>query len=151
MERYPTPDMESYAGVLDRRLEALLVDALVVVLATGVLAYLAGIIFIGGQYGGLGAAFLGIQFVSPFVLLGYQTAFEGYYGQTLGKHLRGIVVVNGDGSAVGWFGAIVRNLLRIVDALPAFYLIGIVAAYLTDNHQRLGDLAGSTVVVNTEN
>ncbi|MFB6233980.1 MAG: RDD family protein [Halopenitus sp.] len=149
MDRNPTPDMSEYAGVLDRRLEALLIDGLLVVLTLGVLGYLGGTLLVGGAVGGVGGALVGIQFVAPFALIGYQTAMEGYYGRTVGKSLRNIVVVDEDGSSVGWGGAVVRNLLRIVDALPAFYVVGVVVAYLTDDHQRLGDLAGSTVVVHT--
>jgi uncharacterized RDD family membrane protein YckC len=36
-----------------------------------------------------------------------------------------------------------------VDALPAFYVVGIVASLVTDDNQRLGDLATDTVVVHT--
>jgi uncharacterized RDD family membrane protein YckC len=58
-------------------------------------------------------------------------------------------VVESDGTHLSWGSSLVRNLLRIVDALPVFYLVGIVVAYLTDDHQRIGDLAGSTIVVHT--
>jgi hypothetical protein len=43
--------------------------------------------------------------------------------------------------------AIVRNLVRIVDFLPAYYLAGAVAIFVTRRNQRLGDLAAGTVVV----
>jgi len=141
--------MSEHAGVLDRRAEALLVDGLLVVGGVMLLAYLAGTLFLSGPYDGVGAIFA-VQIIAPFLLLGYQAGFEGYYGQTLGKRSRGIVVVNDDGSPVSWVGAIARNVLRIVDGLPMFYLLGIVVAYLTDEHQRIGDLAGSTVVVSTQ-
>ena len=149
MIRYPTPNMDERASVLGRRFEAVLIDGLLVTLSMAVIGYLAGTLFVGGEYGGLGSSLLAVQFGAPVVLLGYQTALEGYYGQTLGKRLRGIVVVGTDGSHLSWGSSILRNLLRIVDALPAFYIVGIVVAYLTDDHQRVGDLAGSTVVVHT--
>lgn len=150
MERYPTPDMDSFAGFLDRRFEAFLLDGLLVVIATAILGYLVGALAIGGQYGGFGGAYLAAGFGSPFALLAYNIGLEGYYGQTLGKRLRGIVVVNEDGSNVGWFGAIVRNLLRFIDALPSFYIVGVISAYLSDETQRIGDRLGSTVVVYTQ-
>ena len=43
---------------------------------------------------------------------------------TLGKLLLGLRVVNVDGSRIGWGASIIRNLLRIIDALPFFYLFG---------------------------
>lgn len=149
MERHPQPDMEKYAGVLDRRLEALLVDGLLVVVVVGVLGYALGAVTVGGALGGFGGAILAMQVGAPFALLGYQTVMEGYYGQTLGKAVRNIVVVQSDGSQMTWGSAIIRNLLRIIDALPVFYILGIVVAYLRDDPQRLGDIAGDTVVVYT--
>jgi uncharacterized RDD family membrane protein YckC len=83
-------------------------------------------------------------------LLLYQTGFEGYYGQTIGKRLRGVVVVRADGSRCTWGAAVVRNLLRVIDVPPVFYAVGIVTAYVSSNHQRLGDFAGKTLVVSTK-
>lgn len=146
MERHPAPDMDQYAGVLDRRLEALFLDGIVVGVAVLALGYVAGLLFADS---GLGGAILASWFGVPVGLFAYQIGMEGYYGQTLGKYLRGIVVVSRDGSEMTWGKAAIRNLLRVVDALPAFYLVGVLAAYLTDDHQRIGDLAGQTVVVYT--
>jgi hypothetical protein len=41
----------------------------------------------------------------------------------------------------------VRNLVRIVDFLPAYYAIGCVSMVLTRRSQRLGDLAAGTLVI----
>jgi len=41
----------------------------------------------------------------------------------------------------------VRNFLRIVDFLPAFYVVGVIAILATSQNQRLGDLAAGTLVV----
>jgi hypothetical protein len=43
--------------------------------------------------------------------------------------------------------ALIRNLVRIVDFLPSYYLIGAIAIFVTRRNQRLGDLAAGTVVV----
>ena len=149
MEKYPTPDMDNYAGVLDRRFEALLIDGLLVSAVAVVLGAVAGSVLIDHTLGTLGGVFIGLQFGAPFGLLVYQTAFEGYYGQTVGKRYRNIVVVKSDGSQMTWGAAAIRNVLRIVDALPTLYIVGIIVASVTDDTQRLGDLAGDTVVVHT--
>jgi len=52
-----------------------------------------------------------------------------------------------DGSPIGWSESIIRNLLRIVDALPTLYLLGAILVLVTDDEQRLGDIAANTVVV----
>jgi uncharacterized RDD family membrane protein YckC len=46
--------------------------------------------------------------------------------------------------------SVVRNLLRLVDNPPGIYLVGLVATWLTDRDQRLGDLAADTVVARAQ-
>jgi uncharacterized RDD family membrane protein YckC len=67
-------------------------------------------------------------------------------GATLGKRMVGIRVVGEDGEHVTIGAAIVRNLLRLVDAL-FFYLVAFVFAVTSTRGQRLGDRAAHTVVV----
>lgn len=141
--------MDEYAGVLDRRFEAVLLDGILVGFVVGTLGLLGGTLLISGPVAGFAAAYLAMVFVYPVALLGYQIGLEGYYGQTVGKHLRGIVVVKSDGTACTWGASLGRNLLRIVDGLPSFYLVGVVTAMATGQHQRVGDLAADTVVVET--
>jgi hypothetical protein len=40
-----------------------------------------------------------------------------------------------------------RNLVRYVDQIPFFYAVGVITMFVTDQHQRLGDLAAGTLVV----
>jgi hypothetical protein len=42
---------------------------------------------------------------------------------------------------------VVRNLLRLIDIVPGFYLVGGVVCLLTRKSQRLGDIAAGTVVI----
>ena len=44
-------------------------------------------------------------------------------------------------------GALVRNLLRLIDALPGFYLVGIATLFVTGSGKRIGDYAAGTIVV----
>jgi uncharacterized RDD family membrane protein YckC len=77
-------------------------------------------------------------------------------GQTIGKRLIGIRVQRRDGSRPGLRGALLRNLLRVVDASPILGLLalplvfvpllGIVFIAATTLHRRPGDLAAGTVV-----
>lgn len=145
MERHPTPDMDSYPGFLDRRFEAFFLDAVIVAVLVSVIGF--GVV--AGVLGDPAVAAVAVMVLAPVLIFAYQIGFEGYYGQTPGKRARGIVVVSADGSDVTWFGAVARNLLRVVDVLPAFYIVGLVSAYLSDKHQRIGDLVGKTVVVHT--
>ena len=98
--------------------------------------------------GELGEGFLYLNLFA--VLWLYNVLFEIFMnGATPGKRVLGLRVVNADGTPVGWSGAVVRNLIRPVDALPSVYTIGLLSVLLTKNMQRLGDLAANTVVVFT--
>ena len=83
-----------------------------------------------------------------FLYYGYFAAFETLWnGQTPGKRAVGLRVISETGRPIGAFDAILRNLLRIVDQLPAIYAVGTLSIFLTSKNQRLGDLAAGTVVV----
>ena len=73
----------------------------------------------------------------------------GFGGQTPGKRLLGIRVVRRDGAPVGWVESVLRNLLRVVDFLPAFYATGLLAMLSGREARRLGDLVAGTVLVRT--
>lgn len=86
-----------------------------------------------------------------FVQWGYWTVAEVFFkGQTPGKRLLGIRVVRQDGSPVGLFESAVRNLLRLVDFLPALYPVGLTTMLIDRQNRRLGDLAAGTVLVRVE-
>jgi uncharacterized RDD family membrane protein YckC len=68
-------------------------------------------------------------------------------GQTIGKRLLRLRVVDAYGLRLQFSQVVIRNLLRFVDMLPAFYLVGGTAALLNARAQRLGDLAANTVVI----
>ncbi|MGH2406039.1 MAG: RDD family protein [bacterium] len=80
------------------------------------------------------------------LLLGYFTVAEAAFGATLGKTAAGIRVRRVGGAPIGLLGALLRNLLRIVDA-QGFYLVAVVSIIVTKHRQRLGDLAAKSVVV----
>ena len=91
---------------------------------------------------------LTIEVVSLVVLLAYFILAEGAFSRTLGKALLGIEVRRArDGAPITWGQAVARNLLRIVDMLPAIYLVGLAAVLIGPRPQRLGDRAARTLVV----
>ena len=77
----------------------------------------------------------------------YYVVLEGVTGTTLGKLTLGLKVIRLDGEPYGWRSVLIRNLLRVVDMLPAFYLLGIVSIRRTSLKQRLGDRVAGTQVV----
>lgn len=87
--------------------------------------------------------------VAYFVVsIGYGIFFEWTWrGQTIGKRLFHLRVTDVEGMRLQFNQIVVRNLLRFVDALPAFYLVGGLTSWLNAKCQRLGDIAANTIVI----
>ena len=68
-------------------------------------------------------------------------------GQTLGKRLMRLRVIDAAGLHLDFTQVMVRNLLRTLDMLPVLYLVGGCVALATRKCQRLGDLAAGTIVI----
>ena len=82
------------------------------------------------------------------ISIGYGIACEwGWRGQTLGKKLFRLRVVDVEGMRLQFNQIVTRNLLRFVDSLPVVYFVGGLACWFSPKCQRLGDLAANTVVI----
>ncbi|MFH1326614.1 MAG: RDD family protein [archaeon] len=82
----------------------------------------------------------------------YFVILEAYFGQTVGKKIMKINVVDyKDNKRIGIKKSLIRNLLRLVDGLPAFNLLGLFLIIYTKNHQRFGDMIAKTFVIKLEN
>jgi uncharacterized RDD family membrane protein YckC len=80
-------------------------------------------------------------------ILFYFIVLEGVFGRTVGKWFIGIQVVNKDAEIPGLRKALLRNLLRIVDSLPAFNILGVILIIRSPEKARFGDLVSGTRVV----
>jgi uncharacterized RDD family membrane protein YckC len=87
-----------------------------------------------------------VVLVSIFTLqYGYFLVFEGAWrGQTPGKKIAQIRVIEQNGQPIGWPAAMIRNVLRIVDSLM---FLGILVILIDKNERRLGDMAAGTIVI----
>jgi uncharacterized RDD family membrane protein YckC len=89
-----------------------------------------------------------IGVVAFAVFWGYDVGFEVLAGgRTPGKRSSGLRVVLEGGQPITFSASAVRNLMRLVDFLPTFYLVGIVSILVSAQNQRLGDLVAGAVVV----
>jgi uncharacterized RDD family membrane protein YckC len=68
-------------------------------------------------------------------------------GKTPGKRWTGIRVVRSGGRPITLTRSAVRNILRIIDILPGFYLVGMTTIFIAPKNQRIGDLAAGALVV----
>jgi uncharacterized RDD family membrane protein YckC len=133
------------AGPISRMM-ALIVDLAVIAALARVIEQLAAPLAVFGV--DLAGA---VRIVAYFVMsLVYAAAAEWLWrGQTIGKRLMRLRVVDASGLRLEPAQVIVRNLMRFVDALPALYLVGGIACVASSRRQRLGDLAAGTVVIRT--
>lgn len=85
------------------------------------------------------------------VFFGYFILFEALRGgRTPGKQIVGIRVVRDGGYPVDFGSALVRNLVRVAEVAFGFYAVSAVAALLSKENKRLGDMAAGTIVVRDE-
>jgi uncharacterized RDD family membrane protein YckC len=91
----------------------------------------------------------GFVMISLLVLpVAYGVMLEWFWqGQTIGKKMFRLRVMDADGLRLQFHQVLMRNLVRFVDMLPGFYLFGGLACLFSRKSQRLGDLAASTIVV----
>jgi uncharacterized RDD family membrane protein YckC len=132
---------------MGRRVVAALID-LVVVVALLTVAALA----FGHAHASGGSASVSVHGVGALVwfaaTFAYYLVTEATLGGTLGKLLLGIRVTRVDGGAPSWGQIAGRTALRVVDILPALYLVGFIVALASGpRQQRVGDHAAGTVVV----
>jgi len=142
-----------------RRLPAYLIDlavqALLLTAVCWALALVFGFLELPGSFLGL---FLVIVFLVQWFYGGLLEAV--WNGQTLGKRAMHLRVVTIRGQPIRAWQAVLRNVLRIVDAMPLvplawgvpelawpFFTVGLVSASFSDRFQRLGDMAAGTMVI----
>jgi uncharacterized RDD family membrane protein YckC len=133
-------DLEVVLAGLGSRVAAALFDLVLQVLAIFALG------FVGALFGDAGVVLVAVG--GLLVMLGYPILAEAFAGgQTVGKRILGLTVVRLDGSPVTFLGAVIRNVLRVIDILPGTYLVGAVAIFVSPRNQRVGDIAAGTLVV----
>jgi len=81
------------------------------------------------------------------VIFLYFVILEGFAGGTAGKGMLRLRIVGADGERVGLGKALLRNILRIVDGLPAFGILGAVLITSSPEKARFGDCVAGTRVI----
>lgn len=139
---------------LGSRFVAALVDQLIQWAVMLAMLLLGVVVFGGdaltGEDGETGVILFWAALVLVFFLIqfGYHVLFETRAGgRTPGKRWTGLRVVRLGGGPVTFTASAIRNLVRIVDALPGAYAVGIIALLSSSRNQRLGDMAAGTLVI----
>lgn len=139
-----------YVG-FGRRLVAVLLDALII----GVVQSLVGVLFGGATLFAMnssqdvaavtGTAVL-LNLLSLIISVGYFVGYQGYSGQTLGKKVMGIRVVDGQGKKPSYFTFFLREVVgKLISGIILF--IGYLMVLWDGKKQGLHDKIASTYVV----
>ncbi len=151
--------LEFEVAGLGSRFLAFLVDtvmqALILLMAfyvgSLVLAAVAGVFRINGMAGSLQTT---LMILSAFVV--YECYFVYFemrlHGQSIGKKLLNLRVVKDGGHPIVFMDSAIRNILRVIDALPPLFFFpsyGLGSAVIMCNRQskRLGDFVAGTIVI----
>jgi uncharacterized RDD family membrane protein YckC len=128
-------------------LDTLIQLAVSAVVGIGMVAYSAWIGFSGSSRSTIWViSLLGLFFFALY--FGYFALFEAIWnGQTPGKRVARIRVIKETGRPINPPESLARNLMRLVDQLPAFYATGIVSMVLSRKSKRLGDFVAGTIVI----
>ena len=134
---------QTLAGPVTRFLAWLIDFMCVAVVLIAINVILMFLIIVSPEIGSaLGLIFF---FVVP---VGYAMTLEWLWrGQTFGKRIMRLRVVDAHGLRLQFSQVAIRNLLRVIDLLPGMYVIGGLATLFSRKAQRLGDLAANTVVI----
>ncbi len=126
------------------RLYAMLLDSIIVLAAVNGVGLLVYLIF--SKAPGFGVMVITLaEFAIGFA---YGALLEGFWnGQTIGKRLFHLRVIDQSGLPLHIEQAWVRNLMRVFDALPLAYLVGGISVLSSRLMQRFGDRVAGTIVV----
>jgi uncharacterized RDD family membrane protein YckC len=142
-----SPAATQASSVVGPRVGAAVIDIIILIVVGGVMTALFG--DTSSDDDGFNASLTGVPFVVSLILwLGYYFGMEAFAGgQTVGKKAVKLKVVRLDGTALTPGHVAVRTILRVLDSLPAFYLLGFIVMVASKEKQRIGDMAAGTVVV----
>lgn len=134
------PVLRGYAYVIDFAIRALILYILSLILMMGI------------GWDTSSGGMMGLALIILFLLQwGYYVVFEVFFnGASLGKKMLGLKVVHEDFTPVTFSASVTRNLLRVVDWLPAVCGLGMLSVLLSKDNKRIGDYVAKTVVIYDE-
>ncbi|CAM3949794.1 MULTISPECIES: RDD family protein [Flavobacterium] len=141
------------AASVGERMLGLILDLLVMIAYSIVVAFII-------DASGLDSYILSLDFWSQtaiyiivylpiiFYTIVQESIFEG---QTIGKRIMKTKVIKIDGYQAGFGDYLVRWLFRLIEIIPPFGIIGLLAVIFSGKNQRLGDMVSGTAIISLKN
>jgi uncharacterized RDD family membrane protein YckC len=136
------PGSRSYAFIIDWHIRLLLA-----LTWFAIAAYMeTGLFYLTAKSPGPGVLIVTMPALAIYFL--YHPVVElAMRGNTPGKRMAGVRIVNRQGGTPSTLAVLIRNGFRLIDSLPAFYGLGLTTTIFSAQRVRLGDLAAGTLLV----
>lgn len=139
--RIAGPGTRSFAFLIDWQIR--LLAALGLILAASLLRLLPG-----ASRSLIHAVWIAALVLAPLIYFLYHPVLEVLMrGHTPGKRKAGARIVTVEGAIPTVGSLLIRNVFRLIDGLPGFYMVGLGCCVFTDKRVRLGDMVAGTVLV----
>ncbi len=104
--------------------------------------------FFDEVFDGVGSFVFTIVILPPILLyfLYHPVLETAMKGRTPGKRAAGIRIVTVEGQTPDISALLIRNVFRLIDSLPLFYVVGLVCVLLSARQVRIGDMAAGTLL-----
>lgn len=135
----------SYAFVIDWHIRFIIAFAWWIVAS---LAYAGQLALFDGEPSWDRGYVLAVLLPMAIIYFGYHPILEiAMRGSTPGKRMAGVRIVTRTGDIPGPGALLLRNVFRLIDSMPTFYLVGLLTVMFTAQHVRIGDLAAGTLLI----
>jgi len=139
--RIAGPGTRSFAFLIDWQIR--LLAALGLILVASLLRLLPGISRSVTQ-----PVWIAALVLAPLIYFLYHPVLEVVmHGHTPGKRKAGARIVTVEGTIPTVGSLLIRNVFRLIDCLPGFYMVGLGCCLFSDRRVRLGDMVAGTVLV----
>jgi len=137
----------SYAFLIDWHIRIVLALAWLIGMAA-LFGMTEGRGFWDKMFDNAGSAVFYVVIVPPVILYFlYHPILEvALKGRTPGKRAAGIRIVTLDGQTPDASALLIRNIFRLIDSLPVFYVVGLTFVLLSARQVRIGDMAAGTLL-----
>jgi len=139
--RIAGPGTRSFAFLIDWQIR--LLAALALILMASLLRLLPGV-----SKPVMAAVWITTLIIASLIYFLYHPVLEVIMrGRTPGKRKAGARIVTVEGAIPTVGSLLLRNLFRLIDCMPGFYIVGLGCCLFTEKRVRLGDLVAGTVLV----